>query len=975
MNVAIHKKTEYRRLAQNDFEESESRTLVTGSSGSETEPDEDDGDVDGSGLLSVSGNDRQRATAGRWFRSTRGVIVDIDRGKGANMKIDMYQRSPKAGEIASSPAVFVRCSSCSVCVRPCFCAVSWSVSNRSSSALVEHQESNKCNPVRQQVETRGATMAASSGNSIEIGHSDQELVGSGKKTLRWYLVFGTLAVILTVIAVALVVILTASNDEGVPPENAPIVSDGGDPITLQDFLSGRLSASGYTGTWTANGKIIYRDDFGSVMLYDPEENSTRTLLGPRNEDLLQGFKFDLSPDGKFLLVARGYSKIFRHSYLAVYDVVDLATKQVYPVNVGGERRALNLVEWGPVGHSFIFVHLNNLFYRESPTAPEVQITTDGSPSVYNGIPDWVYEEEVFSTNLATWFSPDGQRIAFIRFNDTETPLMKIPIYGPPGNPDYQYPHELSLHYPKVGTKNPEVHLYQYDLRERRMQEVAPPVELVNPQRDHIITSVGWTNDRLVTIWMNRVQNHALLRSCRTIEAGAGDADQCMTVHEIKQSGGWLDLFSAPVFNGAGTHFLVIASQNQGSAGGYKHITMISTTEPRSAVALTSGKFVVQDILKWDATTNLVFYTANTEEESHVLHVYAIEGKPGASATGGHCLTCDADVGAKQSFFNAQMSPMSGDNYLVLEARGPNIPWSHVFHWSVGEGSAANAIKMKLIKEWESNRHVERLLKNKSLPRVEIHDIDLENGFTAKAMLLIPPGVNTTSAAVKHPMLVDVYGGPNSANVVGTWSIGWGTHLASNRSVVYAKIDGRGSGLRGDRLMYQIYRRLGTVEVQDQITGARKLADQLPYVDRERLAIWGWSYGGYASAMALAQDTSRVFQCAVSVAPVTDWSFYDSIYTERYMGLPSAGDNRQGYETSRLTAKHERFRNRTYMLVHGTYDDNVHFQQAMQLSRALETNDIQFKQVSYPDEDHSLAGVRPHLYHTLGKFFTECLKLD
>uniref|UniRef100_A0AAG5DHZ4 Venom dipeptidyl peptidase 4 n=1 Tax=Anopheles atroparvus TaxID=41427 RepID=A0AAG5DHZ4_ANOAO len=892
MNVAIHKKTEYRRLAQNDFEESESRTLVTGSSGSENEPDEDDGDVDGSGLLSGSGNDRQRTTAGRWFRSTRGVIVDIDRGKGANMKIDMYQ----------------------------------------------------------------------------------ELVGSGKKTLRWYLVFGTLAVILTVIAVALVVILTASNDEGVPPENAPIVSDGGDPITLQDFLSGRLSASGYTGTWTANGKIIYRDDFGSVMLYDPEENSTRTLLGPRNEDLLQGFKFDLSPDGKFLLVARGYSKIFRHSYLAVYDVVDLATKQVYPVNVGGERRALNLVEWGPVGHSFIFVHLNNLFYRESPTAPEVQITTDGSPSVYNGIPDWVYEEEVFSTNLATWFSPDGQRIAFIRFNDTETPLMKIPIYGPPGNPDYQYPHELSLHYPKVGTKNPEVHLYQYDLRERRMQEVAPPVELVNPQRDHIITSVGWTNDRLVTIWMNRVQNHALLRSCRTIEAGAGDADQCMTVHEIKQSGGWLDLFSAPVFNGAGTHFLVIASQNQGSAGGYKHITMISTTEPRSAVALTSGKFVVQDILKWDAATNLVFYTANTEEESHVLHVYAIEGKPGASATG-HCLTCDADVGAKQSFFNAQMSPMSGDNYLVLEARGPNIPWSHVFHWSVGEGSAANAIKMKLIKEWESNRHVERLLKNKSLPRVEIHDIDLENGFTAKAMLLIPPGVNTTSAAVKHPMLVDVYGGPNSANVVGTWSIGWGTHLASNRSVVYAKIDGRGSGLRGDRLMYQIYRRLGTVEVQDQITGARKLADQLPYVDRERLAIWGWSYGGYASAMALAQDTSRVFQCAVSVAPVTDWSFYDSIYTERYMGLPSAGDNRQGYETSRLTAKHERFRNRTYMLVHGTYDDNVHFQQAMQLSRALETNDIQFKQVSYPDEDHSLAGVRPHLYHTLGKFFTECLKLD
>lgn len=249
-----------------------------------------------------------------------------------------------------------------------------------------------------------------------------------------------------------------------------------------------------------------------------------------------------------------------------------------------------------------------------------------------------------------------------------------------------------------------------------------------------------------------------------------------------------------------------------------------------------------------------------------------------------------------------------------------------------------------MKIWESNDHLERALKGKAIPRVEIHELDLGNGFTAKAMLLIPPGTNTSSSAVKHPMLVDVYGGPNSANVVGTWSIGWGTHLASNRSVVYAKIDGRGSGLRGDRLMYQIYRKLGTVEVQDQITGARKLAEQLPFVDPQRIAIWGWSYGGYASAMALAQDTQHVFQCAVSVAPVTDWLFYDSIYTERYMGLPTLTDNRAGYETSRLTALHERFRNRTYLLVHGTYDDNVHYQQAMQLARALETHDIMFKQV-------------------------------
>ncbi|XP_050080187.1 venom dipeptidyl peptidase 4 isoform X1 [Anopheles maculipalpis] len=792
----------------------------------------------------------------------------------------------------------------------------------------------------------------------------KELVSSGKRNLRRYLLLGTVAVILTVVAVALVVILTASNDEESGPETAPIIREG-EPITLEDFLQGRLSASGFTGTWTANGKIIFRDDFGSVMVYDPEQNDTKVLLGVANEEQLQGFKFDLSPDGKYLLVARGYSKIFRHSYLALYDIVDMTTKQVFPITVGGQRRALNLVEWSPVNHSFVFVYQNNLFYRETPSSEEIQITTDGSPSVYNGIPDWVYEEEVFSNNIATWFSPDADRIAFIRFNDTETPLMKIPIYGPPGNPDYQYPRELSLHYPKVGTKNPEVHLFQYDLRTRKLQEIEPPVELVNQNRDHIITSVGWTKERLVTIWKNRVQNHAIIRSC-TPDVVPG-TPQCMTVHEINQIGGWLDLFSAPVFNGAGTQFLIISSAMQGSAGGYKHVTMVSTTE-RKAVPLTKGMFVVQDILRWDAASNMIFYTANTAEESHVLHVYAMDG--GEAEPVPQCLTCDVEVGAKQSFFNAQMSP-NGGNYLVLEARGPNVPWTHVYQWSVAD----KAVQLKLMKIWESNDYLQRALKGKAIPRVEIHELTLDNGFMAKAMLLIPPGTNTSSSAVKHPMLVDVYGGPNSANVVGTWSIGWGTHLASNRSVVYAKIDGRGSGLRGDRLLYQIYRKLGTVEVQDQIEGAKKLSEKLPFIDPERIAIWGWSYGGYASAMALAQDTKHVFQCAVSVAPVTDWLFYDSIYTERYMGLPSVADNRYGYETSRLTALHERFRNRTYLLVHGTYDDNVHFQQAMQLSRALETHDIMFKQVSYPDEDHSLAGVRPHLYHTLGKFFTECLKLD
>lgn len=795
-------------------------------------------------------------------------------------------------------------------------------------------------------------MAASKGDSIEIGQSEQELVGSKKRNNRKYLLIGGVTAVVLAIVVVLVVVLTGGDDANDNGNSSPIIRDK-NPFTLEEFLTGKLSARGFIGDWSPSGKVISRDDLGSVLAYDPVTNVTKTLLGPEREDLLQGFKFDLSADERYLLVARGYGKIFRHSFLAAYDIVDLQDGKTIAVNVKGERQALNIVEWSPVGNSFIFVYKNNIYYRASPEATEVQITNDGAPSVYNGIPDWVYEEEVFSSNIATWFSPDGKKIAFIKFDDSKTRLMKIPVYGPPGHPEYQYPHELVLHYPKAGTPNPEVSLYTVDLSNPTNKiEIAPPMAMVTPAKDHIITSVGWaTDDRLITIWKNRVQNHAIITSCNNAD--------CMNVHEIKLDEGWLELFSAPIFNKDGSQFVIITSQDS-----FRHVTMLSTTS-KSAVALTSGKYVVQEILKWDAESNLIFYTANTPENSHELNIYAVLGQADARP---QCLSCSVVSSPKQTYFNVQMSRKG--NFMVLEAKGPNVPWTELFEWSY----ANNAVSLKPVQSLESNSELRNKLEGKSLPTVQYLEIDLGNGFTSKVMLLIPPGADLTGKTAKYPLIVDVYGGPNSYSVTSSWSLGWGHHMSSNRSVIYAKIDGRGSGLRGDRLLFQLYRKLGTVEIEDQITTAKKLSELLPFVDGSRMAIWGWSYGGYASAMALAKDVNHVFKCAVSVAPVTDWTFYDSIYTERYMGLPTVADNKAGYEQSRLTSMFEKFRNRKYMLIHGTYDDNVHFQQAMQWSRALETHDIMFKQVSYPDEDHSLAGVRPHLYHTLGRFFSECFEL-
>ena len=330
---------------------------------------------------------------------------------------------------------------------------------------------------------------------------------------------------------------------------------------------------------------------------------------------------------------------------------------------------LNLVHWSPIGNSFIFVHANNLYYKSSPQADEIQLTTDGNRVVFNGIPDWVYEEEVLSSNIATWFSPQGEQIAFIRFDDANVPIMKIPFYGQPGFPEFQYPQELILHYPKAGARNPEVSLFTVDLKKANteviLNEIPVPSNLVRLEKDHIIATLGWADDEtLVTVWKNRVQNHAVIQSCFNAT--------CDNIHDIRTKGGWLELFSEPIFNKEGSHFVVITSQEQGGeAGAYRHMTMFSV-DKNETVPLTKGKFVVQEILKWDAETNLIFYSSNVEKDSKVLHIFAVLAKPNSKP---QCLTCSIK---DQTYFSAQFSDV-GD-YVVLSATGPNVPFVNVYEW-------------------------------------------------------------------------------------------------------------------------------------------------------------------------------------------------------------------------------------------------------------------------------------------------------
>lgn len=260
---------------------------------------------------------------------------------------------------------------------------------------------------------------------------------------------------------------------------------------------------------------------------------------------------------------------------------------------------------------------------------------------------------------------------------------------------------------------------------------------------------------------------------------------------------------------------------------------------------------------------------------------------------------------------------------------------------------------------------------------------------ATVRLLLPPGLRDEEV-LKYPFLLNVYGGPGSQQVTERFRINWGHYLASRKGVVYGMVDGRGSGLQGDRRLHQVYRRLGTVEVEDQLRVARYLKNELPFISAEHTAIWGWSYGGYVAAMALANGgpgfsgnvtphsgagdegvAPPVFQCGISVAPVTSWLYYDSAYTERYMGLPS--DNMAGYERADLIRIASRIMGKKFFLVHGTADDNVHFQHSMMLAKELTKQGVMYRTQVYPDERHALSQVTPHLYEAMEEFLDDCFE--
>nr|CAD7432612.1 unnamed protein product [Timema monikensis] len=476
--------------------------------------------------------------------------------------------------------------------------------------------------------------------------------------------------------------------------------------------------------------------------------------------------------------------------------------------------------------------------------------------------------------------------------------------------------------------------------------------------------------------------------------------------------GWVEVYQPPLFSSDGSSYLVRLPVLDGNNGFYKHVVHVNVAT-KQVTPLTHGKFEVTEILKWDEERNLVYFLAAPENKSGERHLCRARDL-NSTLRFWDCLTCPqeqmthaalvvsettthptATIPTSQIYGSSvsngsgsgrEWEPMSrvpvclysvpkfsmgpSPRFFALECLGPDPPSVSLVEVS----SNTRILTLDSYSIWRERFH------SMAAPQIKTFKVQVDVGVHAQVRLHLPPGFREKEE-MTFPLVLHVCGAPGSQLVSERWGVDWGTYLASSRNFIVAEIDGRGSGFQGDSFLHKLRHHLGSTEVADQIvvikwvpnylhTACFHLKNNLNFIDKEKIAVWGWSYGGFAAAMILAEDT-EVFCCGISVAPITSWAHYDSVYTERYMGTPNVTDNYLGYEQSDITKRAGNLKEKEFLLIHGTADDTVHYQQSMMLVKALTEEGVLFRHLTYPDEGHTFSGVQQHLYKAMEAFLDDC----
>ncbi|RFU76592.1 dipeptidyl aminopeptidase [Trichoderma arundinaceum] len=641
-----------------------------------------------------------------------------------------------------------------------------------------------------------------------------------------------------------------------------------------------------------------------------------------------------SPDQKKVLIGVSQEHVWRHSFTAVYFIFDVETQTAEPLIPSDARARIQLARWSPKSDAISFTKDNNLYIRRLTGEGDiVQITKDGGPEYFYGIPDWVYEEEVFSGNSATWWSDDGKYLAFLRTNETGVPEYPVQFFisrpsgHPPPSGEESYPEVQQIKYPKAGAHNPVVDLLFYDVSKGDVFSVSTGDEF--PDDDRIINNLVWAGDKVIVKQTNRVSDFLKVI---LIDVNERQGKTINSIDVGKIDGGWFEISHSMTF--------VPADPDNGRPedgyvdtvihDGYEHIGYFTPLDNSEPILLTSGQWEVDDAPSAvDLANNLVYFVA-TKESSIQRHVYSVK-------LDGSDLQPLTNVSA-EAYHTVSFS--SGAGFALLSYRGPKIPYQKVI------STPSNSISYDVVVE--DNAELADRAKKHELPVLKYGTLDLGNGVEVNYLERRPPHWDPKK---KYPVLFQQYSGPGSQQVTKEFRVDFQAYVASNLGYLVITVDPRGTGYLGRKHRVPVRSQLGLLESQDHIAAARHFAS-LDYVDETRLAIWGWSYGGFTTLKTLEQDAGRTFSYGMAVAPVTDWRFYDSIYTERYMRTPQENDH--GYAISKVSNATALGENKRFLLMHGVADDNVHFQNSLTLLDSLDLAGVENYDVHvFPDSDHGI----------------------
>jgi len=684
------------------------------------------------------------------------------------------------------------------------------------------------------------------------------------------------------------------------------------------------------GVRSMNDGVHYTtsDRVGNIVKFSYETGEVVDTIFNAAQAGINPEDYEFNTDETKILLQTNYKRIYRRSFTAEYFVYDIQTKKLTAVSDNGKQQ---IASFSPDSKKIAFIRKNNIYIKNLESGTETQITFDGKHNeIINGIPDWVYEEE-FEYNKAYEWSPDGKNLAYVKFDESKVKMFGMTMFKgsyPELIKNKLYPECRSFKYPKAGEDNSVVSVHIYNLESKKTISAD-----IGKETDIYIPRIRWTeNANILSIFrLNRLQNKFEL-----LFADANNGKTQIIYTETNKF--YIDEadFDNIRFLKGGKYFVMTSERD-----GYRHL-YLHRINGKQLIQLTSGNWEVTDFYGYD-NKNKLFYFQSCEESPLERAVYKVNIK------GKKKVKLSAQNGTNSAEFSKNFQ------YYINYFSNSETPKYVTLHNANG----------KMIRVLAENSKIRKLADEYGGVNKTFFTFKTSENIELNARMIKPPDFDNTK---KYPVIITQYSGPGSQQVLNHWSFGW-DNLLAQQGIVVVCVDPRGTGARGEEFKKQTYLQLGKYETIDLIETAKWLQKQ-DYVNPEKIGIWGWSYGGFMTSLCMTKG-SDYFSTGIAVAPVTNWRYYDNIYTERFMRTPQ--ENPDGYDDNSPINFADKLKG-DFLLVHGTGDDNVHFQNSAEFSEALVQANKQFSEFYYTNRNHSIYGgnTRYHLYTMMLNFWKKHL---